>query len=162
MARRRHYRKPGEQVDLDVTTFLNLMVVLIPFLLITAVFSRITIQELNVPAAAAGNDQDKPQVTIEVIVRMDKIEISDGKAIVNRIPLADGKHDISTLSMHLRGLKERYPAIEEATLLSEPDVEYETIIQVMDAIKVAEIEKEGQEQLERMVLFPKLSVGDAP
>ena len=30
-----------------MTTFLNLMVVLVPFLLITAVFSRITILELN-------------------------------------------------------------------------------------------------------------------
>lgn len=49
MARRHHYRKKGEQPqELDVTTFLNLMVVLIPFLLVTAVFSKITIDRKSV------------------------------------------------------------------------------------------------------------------
>ena len=79
MARRHHYRKKGEQPqELDVTTFLNLMVVLIPFLLVTAVFSKITIQELNLPAQAAGGaTPDKPLVTIEVMVRKNGLEIGD-------------------------------------------------------------------------------------
>ena len=55
MARRHHYkRRVSNTYDIDVTTFLNLMVVLIPFLLITAVFSRMTIVELNLPSAAGG------------------------------------------------------------------------------------------------------------
>ena len=181
MRKRRHYKKTSEQAELDVTTFLNLMVVLIPFLLITAVFSRITIQELNVPEASAGGaDQDKPLVTIEVIVRQDKLQISNGKAIVTTIPQVDGEHDIPTLSGHLMGLKERYPDKEDAILLVEPDIEYETIIQIMDAVKVAEIPPEASDDgqaaedaqdatlagapvpLARRVLFPQLSVGDAP
>ena len=42
MARKRHHyrRRTKNTYDIDVTTFLNLMVVLVPFLLITAVFSR--------------------------------------------------------------------------------------------------------------------------
>ena len=55
MARRHHYRRrTGDPPELDMTTFLNLMVVLVPFLLITAVFSRITIVELSLPSAAEG------------------------------------------------------------------------------------------------------------
>jgi biopolymer transport protein ExbD len=54
MLRRHHYRRLArDPAELDMTTFLNLMVVLIPFLLITAVFSRITIVELSLPNAAA-------------------------------------------------------------------------------------------------------------
>ncbi len=34
---------------LNITAFMNLMVVLTPFLLITAVFSRMAILELNLP-----------------------------------------------------------------------------------------------------------------
>ena len=51
MARAHHYRRrqKEEAPELDMTTFLNLMVVLVPFLLITAVFSRITIVELDHP-----------------------------------------------------------------------------------------------------------------
>jgi len=53
MARAHHYRRrqKEEAPELDMTTFLNLMVVLVPFLLITAVFSRITIVELDLPSA---------------------------------------------------------------------------------------------------------------
>ena len=52
MSRRTHYRRRSkEALELDMTTFLNLMVVLVPFLLITAVFSRITIIELSLPTS---------------------------------------------------------------------------------------------------------------
>ena len=60
--RRHHYRRrTGETPELDMTTFLNLMVVLVPFLLITAVFSRITIVELSLPSSAGGVAQANEQ-----------------------------------------------------------------------------------------------------
>lgn len=184
MLRKRHYKRKNPPGELDVTTFLSLMVVLIPFLLITAVFSRITIQELSLPDASAGGSKpDEPLVTIEVIIRQDGLEISNGRAVVAAIPLVDGEHDIPTLSTHLRALKERYSEKDDATLLIEPDIEYETIIHVMDAVKVAEVQidvyddlveadgestaylnglSEDRLQMQQLVLFPRLSIGDAP
>jgi biopolymer transport protein ExbD len=164
MSRRHHYKNRNEQVELDITTFLNLMVVLIPFLLVTAVFSRITIQELNLPSAAAGGEKpDKPLVTIEVIVRKDNLQLSDGNRITNTIPLtAEGKHDIKKLSSLLLELKGQYEKKEDATILVEPDIEYEKVIHVMDAVKVAEVTQEGVEEVQKVVLFPQLSLGDAP
>jgi len=164
MSRRHSAKRGSEQVELDITTFLNLMVVLIPFLLVTAVFSRITIQELNLPeAAAGGNTPDKPLVTIEVIVRKDKVQISDGKSITDTIPKReDDKYDIKSLSEKLLALKGRYEEKQDATILAEPDIEYEDLIHVMDAIKVAEVKQEGIEELQKVILFPQLSLGDAP
>ncbi|HEY9148179.1 MAG TPA: biopolymer transporter ExbD [Gammaproteobacteria bacterium] len=163
MSRRHHYKRNDDQVELDITTFLNLMVVLIPFLLITAVFSRITIQELNLPTEAAGGEKpDKPLVTIEVIVRQDNLQLSDGKRITATIPKKDDKYDIATLSQHLLELKGQYEEKEDATLLIEPDIEYEDVIHVMDAVKVAEVKQEGEEEDQKIVLFPQLSLGDAP
>ena len=163
MSRRHHYKVKGDQVELDITTFLNLMVVLIPFLLITAVFSRITIQELNLPSQAAGGEKpDKPLVTIEVIVRKDKLQLSDGKQVTATIPLKEEKYDIKRLSQLLLELKGQYAEKEDAILLIEPDVEYEDVIHVMDAVKVAEVIQNGEEEKQRVVLFPQLSLGDAP
>jgi biopolymer transport protein ExbD len=163
MARRHHYKRNDEQVELDITTFLNLMVVLIPFLLITAVFSRITIQELNLPSQAAGGEKpDEPLVTIEVIVRQDKLQLSDGKKITATIPKKEGKYDIATLSSHLLQLKGQHSKKEDATILVEPEIEYEDVIHVMDAVKVAEVREPEQEEEQKVVLFPKLSLGDAP
>ena len=163
MSRSRHAKRHSEQVELDITTFLNLMVVLIPFLLVTAVFSRITIQELNLPTEAAGGaTPDKPLVTIEVIVRKENLQISDGKRITATIPMREGKYDIKGLSERLLALKGEYSEKEDATLLVEQDIEYEDLIHVMDAVKVAEVRVPGQEEIEKVVLFPQLSLGDAP
>lgn len=139
------------------------MVVLIPFLLVTAVFSRITIQELNLPSEAAGGaTPDKPLVTIEVIVRKDKLQLSDGKSITATINKTEGKYDIKKLSANLLELKGKYAEKEDATILVEPDIEYEDVIHVMDAVKVAEVKQPGIDELQRLPLFPKLSLGDAP
>ena len=48
MPRRTHRRK-HPAAELNITAFMNLMVVLVPFLLMTAVFSHITILDLNLP-----------------------------------------------------------------------------------------------------------------
>ena len=176
MSRRNHSKRHNEQVELDITTFLNLMVVLIPFLLITAVFSRITIQELNLPEASGGAKTDEPLVTIEVIVRKDKLQLSNGKQITATIGKTDDKYDLRTLSKHLLELKRQHSKKEDATILVEPDIEYEDVIHVMDAVKVAELDSPqqgaeqaqaagqgaNQEETEKVVLFPKLSLGDAP
>ncbi len=163
MSRNRHAKRQQEQVELDITTFLNLMVVLIPFLLVTAVFSRITIQELNLPTEAAGGAKpDKPVVTIEVIVRKEKLQISDGKRVTDTITMREGKYDIKSLSEKLLALKGQYSEKQDATILAEPDVEYEDLIHIMDAVKVAEVKQQGVEEIQKVVLFPQLSLGDAP
>ena len=53
---RRIQRRKHPAAELNITAFMNLMVVLVPFLLMTAVFSHITILDLNLPPPGA---QDK-------------------------------------------------------------------------------------------------------
>ena len=162
MPREHHYKRHKETPEIDVTTFLNLMVVLIPFLLITAVFSRITIMELNLPTAADGPAANKPQVTIEVIVRRNALQIGDGRNVVLTIPKAGGKYDLPKLSEYLQRLKATYAQKEDATVLLEPDIDYEDMIHVMDAVRVAEVKQPGQEEVQRVALFPAISIGEAP
>lgn len=163
MSRTHHYKRQKETPELDITTFLNLMVVLIPFLLVTAVFSRITIQELDLPeSAAGGSTPDKPVVTIEVIVREKGLEIADGKRVVMTIPRKEGKQDLQKLSEALLAIKRQYTDKEDATILIEPDITYEELIHVMDAVKVAEMPVPDSEEKEKYALFPELSIGDAP
>lgn len=171
MSRRHHYkRQDKESPELDITTFLNLMVVLIPFLLITAVFSRITIMELNVPTGGGPAANNKPQVTIEVIIRKKAIEIGNGKGIVASIPLVNEKYDYAKLSEYLTKIKKNYPDKTDATVLMEPDLSYEHLVATMDAVRSAEIISSGEqtaaagsaEEITRFELFPDISVGDAP
>lgn len=163
MSRRHYYKHKLKEEDIDVTPLLNVMVVLVAFLIFSAVFTRISIQELILPTQGdTKGAQDTPPVTIEVIVRKDALEISDGKSVVTSIPKLGKKYDTQKLSENLMRLKEKYKDKQDANILLEPDIEYEAMIQVMDAVKIAEIKKEGQDRPQRISLFPQVSIGDAP
>ncbi len=166
MPRRHHYkRRTKPEHELDVTTFLNLMVVLIPFLLITAVFSRLTIVELNLPSTTGGSASNQDNFQIEVIVREAGFEISNGSATIASIPKKEEEYDLETLSDFVISLKQEYPQQESASVLMEAQIPYDYLIQVMDIVRSVEVptvDDEGEEVFELYALFSEISVGDAP
>lgn len=162
MARRHHYkRRTKESAELDVTTFLNLMVVLVPFLLITAVFSRLSIVELNLPSSAGGPSSRDVPFTLEVIVREAGLEITNGTSVIASLPKEDDQYDLDALSEHMTSLKREYPDHEAASVLLEPQIPYDYLIQVMDVVRSVELPASDGE-LALFALFPQISVGDAP
>lgn len=160
MARTHHYRRrQKEEPDLDMTTFLNLMVALVPFLLVTAVFSRITIVELDLPSAK-GPAPTEPTFRVEVVVRDAGLEIMDGVQVIAAIPKVDDEYDLARLSEYLTAIKREYPAKEDASVLLEPDIEYDHLIEVMDVVRSTEVQEDGK--VTRAALFTAISIGDAP
>lgn len=164
MARRHHYRRRTTgPAELDMTTFLNLMVVLVPFLLITAVFSRITIVELSLPSSNSGAPPNKPSFSLEVIVRESGLELTNGRAVLARIPKVDEAYDLGQLSEYVQGLKQEHPDRNDASVLLEPSIHYDHLIQVMDAVRSAELPREDDEgEVTRVALFTDIAIGDAP
>lgn len=168
----------AQPTELDMTTFLNLMVVLVPFLLITAVFSRITIVELDMPSSQGGAAADEPDFRIEVIVRDEGFEVTNGRVTIAAIPLDEGSYDLATLTDVAVALKRDHPDATRASVLLEPQVEYDHLIQVMDAVRSASaaehLEIEDAEATgddvpapvdelpTRIALFTDISIGDAP
>ena len=173
MARRHHYkRRTKTDHEIDVTTFLNLMVVLVPFLLITAVFSRLTIVELNLPSSAGGPATAEEGFQPEVIVRENGIEITNSKVVIASIPNKDGEFDLQTLSDYMVELKQTYPEQNAASVLLEAQIPYDYLIRVMDIVRSVEVpvengvegefEGEAEEEFQMVALFSEISVGDAP
>jgi biopolymer transport protein ExbD len=163
VARRHHHyrRRVGEQDDLDMTTFLNLMVALIPFLLVTAVFSRIQIVELSLPSAMSSSSEHAG-LRVEVIVREQGLELTNGDDVIAALPLVKGDYDLETLSRLVLSLKQDHPEAEAASVLLEPDIAYDLLIRVMDVVRSAEVAGEGALAPTRVALFTDISVGDAP
>ena len=163
MARRHHYKRRTKPAhELDITTFLNLMVVLIPFLLITAVFSRLTIVELNLPSSAGGPANNEDAFRVEVIVREAGIEITNGKNVIAAIPKKDDEFDLQTLSDFMVELKQNYPNHDAASVLMEARIPYDYLIRVMDVVRSVEVAAENEGEMQLVALFSEISVGDAP
>jgi biopolymer transport protein ExbD len=147
MARAHHYRRRvTEPTELDVTTFLNLMVVLIPFLLITAVFSRITIVELDLPTTSGGAAPKEPTFRVEVIVREEGLEVTNGTMVIAGIPNVDGEYNLDRLAEYMLALKHEHPDTNQASVLLEPTIPYDYLIQVMDVVRSADIEPDPADQ----------------
>ena len=156
------FRRRPKETELNITTFMNLMVILVPFLLITAVFSEITTLQLNLPqAGAAADQQEKPKLQLELIVQGKALVINNavGKPI-ERLRELDGAMDLKGLSTALYRLKLRYPEHSEITLLLEPETKYEPLIALMDAVRSKMI-AQGLSS-EEVPMFPDISIGDAP
>lgn len=158
---RRHRHK--EVQELNITAFMNLMVVLTPFLLITAVFSRLAILELNLPASQSQAQVDEtPEFQLEITVRDSGIEVGDRNAgTLSRIERSGNDYRLDELSAYLGRIKQQFPDKADATVLLEPDISYQVLVAVMDRVRVAE-SRDADNQLVKSDLFPEVSIGDAP
>jgi len=163
---KRRWRKNvmAEPAEINITAFMNLMVILVPFLLITAVFSRITILNLNLPVPGDPSQaakEEKEKLHLEVILRQDVIEIGDRKR--GRLKLVtvndDGSH-LAEVSDMLQQIKARMPEKTDITLLLETDIPYQRLVEMMDTLRVAQVKQDDETITAE--LFPAISIGDAP
>lgn len=161
MARRKH-KKLDKPVELDITAFMNLMIVLVPVLLLSMVFAQTAVLDLNFPAI----DDSQPPLTednlqLQLIIRSNGLRIADSqRGLIRKIDLKNGQYNFEALTSILKQLKTRFPSKTDITLLLEESVDYQTLVTAMDvtrsyqtvvAMSVVDAE-----------LFPDISIGDAP
>jgi len=171
MRRKFARRAPRKPAELLLVPMIDIFTVLVTFLLMTAVFSRITIVELDLQSAASGG-VSTPAFRLEVIVRKQGLELTNGEKLIAAIPNVNGAYDLETLSELAVALKRDHPDTDDASVLLEPEVAYDNLIQVMDAIRSAEAPaaeppaagdgKAVATRPLRIALFTDIAVGDAP
>jgi biopolymer transport protein ExbD len=155
MISRLHRRRRSPTSELQITAFMNLMVVLVPFLLITAVFSQMAVLELALPEPAAEDSETPPDPGLRIEIREAALVVLDDGGPLQRIErLDDGSIDTAALAELLAQIKERLPNEDSITLLLEPQVPYEDLVRVMDAVRV---DPEDSEQ----PMFPDIAIGEA-
>jgi len=156
LARRK--RRPAE---LLLVPMIDIFTVLVTFLLMTAVFSRTVVLQLNLPASQTEFKEPPPGLQLEVVVRKDLIQVADrNTGPLATMPNVATGYDFATLTDYLKRVKAKFPDKTDATLLLEADIPYDTLVQVMDRVRVFEVaEGLGTKQAE---LFPDISIGDAP
>jgi biopolymer transport protein ExbD len=156
---RNHARYRGRH-EINVVPMIDMMIILVFFLIFTAVFTKTNILELNLPGADSAVPDLPEGLNLEVIIRQDKIEIADrGTGLLKSVPSSGGTYDLTGLQDYLKLVKTKYPDKTEATILLEQDIAYDTLVQVMDTVRVFSV---GEKSWTYGELFPDVSVGDAP
>jgi len=179
MRRLRH--KHQEDAELNITAFMNLMIVLVPVLLMTMVFSHITVLGLTLPDAASSPDTPDEDKHLELVVRDAELQVYYPRGyLLKRFlqkeavleegeeldPMAEPEmvHDYELLANVLqeikRLLKEKDIEKRDITILSQQDTDYQTIVSLMDAARSFKAVVAGS--VVNAELFPEVSLGDAP
>ena len=168
--------------QLNLVPMIDIFTVLVTFLLMTAVFSRITILQLDLPSSTASTSATPPAFRPEVIVREAGFEITNGSRLIATLPKVNGEYDLQGLSALALSLKREYPEADDASVLLEQEIPYDYLIQVMDAIRSIEVpadsapavaatppgsgpqssSRKALPRTTRMLLFTRIAVGDAP
>jgi biopolymer transport protein ExbD len=154
----RHSRRPAE---LLLVPMIDIFTVLVTFLLMTAVFSRTVILQLNLPPPNTVFRDPPPGLQLEVMVRKDLLQVADrNTGPLATIPNTPGGYDYGALTDYLKRVKAKFPEKTDATILLESDTPYDTLVQVMDRVRVFEV-NQGMNSVQAE-LFPDISIGDAP
>lgn len=157
--RRNHARYRGRH-EINVVPMIDMMIILVFFLIFTAVFTKTNILELNLPGADSAVPDLPEGLNLEVIIRKDHIEVADrGTGRLKDVPSKAGVYDLAGLQDFLKLVKTKYPDKTEATILLEQEISYDTLVQVMDTVRVFSVAENAWTFGE---LFPDVSVGDAP
>ncbi|WP_100642404.1 biopolymer transporter ExbD [Alteromonas facilis] len=172
LGRQRQYKRVRQDAELDITSFMNLMIVLVPVLLMMMVFSRITVVELALPGLSSGATQeDVEHQQLEVLVTREGMAVYFPQGyLVREIPLVTNEesnaleHDYALLQTTLKQVKQTLLAKElekdDLVLLLEDDVSYQTIVSLIDTVRsYPDVVAASVVPAE---LFPNVSFADAP
>ncbi|MDP8986404.1 MAG: biopolymer transporter ExbD [Pseudomonadota bacterium] len=160
LVRRNHARYHQGRDDLNIVPMIDMMVILVFFLIFTAVFSKTNILQLNLPASNAVPLDLPKDLKLEVIIRPDDIVVNDrNSGPLKVLPNNNGALDLDGLSEFIRRVKSQYPDMTDATILSSPNTSYDILVQVMDTVRVYQLPVAPFSKAE---LFSDISIGDAP
>ena len=159
----RRHKKVKEEVELDITSFMNLMIILVPVLLISMVFNQMTVLELRLPLEKELKEQDlnPDDLSLEVVVRENGFNVNFGPLPIENIAKKESGFDFDRLSVVLQGMKKKMGRERtDIVILLEPNIDYQVLVGVMDTAKSFPAVLAAS--VVNAVLFPDVSLGDAP
>ena len=161
---RRH--RQTQNAELNITAFMNLMVVLVPFLLITAVFSQVTILEMQLPKESDGQkskEKPKKSLQLELIILPEAIVVNDRSSGPLHLVKKTAKgYDFDALNSQMYAIKAANPKLKAITILSQEETDYETLVNSMDAVRYWQDSSSSRDEPVNVDLFPAISFGSAP
>lgn len=142
-------------LELNIVSMIDVLTVLIFFLLLNS--AGVAVIGINLPSAAAQTTQEP--LGLSVIVRSQQLQIIDRDGVLKTVANTAQGYDYETLARFLRELKnEKIPGETAISLLLEPGINYDTVVHLMDAVRVQPTPDGRGER----ALFPDIALGDAP
>lgn len=159
-----------EECNPNLIPIMNLFTALIPFLLMSAVFYRLSIIQISVPVNAEGGETDiakeEDKITLNLQVFPDRFEMSASsdtltpdilKRMVATVPRAnadDQEPVLRQLSEEAHRIKGKYTSSDTVIIVPEDNIPFQDVIWALDSVRNIKLEREGEQV--SVTLFPKV------
>jgi biopolymer transport protein ExbD len=151
----RRMKKPNEEAELNITSFMNLMIVLVPVLLLNMVFTQTMVLDIKLPAGAVSPDPTKKvekfDISLQVFPDSFVVNVDTGKGPValKKIDKEGEDYNYKELTTYLRALKgageealnrgkkedEEYKDKRDILISFTEDAEYQVTVKTIDAVR---------------------------
>ena len=155
MALRREQRRKGAG-ELNLVSMIDILTVLVFFLLVNS--TGVAILGINLPDASQVPTPDQNQQPLTMVMRTSGFVLVQGNTELGRFGVAGSPVDYAAITNKLREVKAAKPEEKRITLLLEPSITHDALVQTMDAVRLTKSE-DGRSLYE---LFPAIVLGDAP
>ncbi|NNE09821.1 MAG: biopolymer transporter ExbD [Gemmatimonadetes bacterium] len=123
--------------DIDMVPMMNLFTVLVPVLLLAAVFANVTVLELQLPPKGSGEEGaerfvEKEALNLMVVISAEGITVGGSGGFLPSVLKTEGHYDPNELIALLQIVRNEFPEEAEVTVASEPTIPYENVMAVMD------------------------------
>ncbi len=136
-------RGRGVNVELNLVPVIDLMSVLITFLLITAVWTQVSMIQIGSSLYAKKDDSQQPpkltpnaDIALKVDVKLEGYVLTVGTQIIS-LPKLNAAYDSAGLVAQLQRVKQLYPEKLDGIVSMSDDVPYENLVNTMDQLLVA-------------------------
>jgi biopolymer transport protein ExbD len=148
------------ELPINLVPMIDVMTVLVLYLLVGTIFRQFTVLQLNLPGPSqAVPAEERPPLDLKVVLRAQRLEVHDRNGTVRVLDNATG-YDTGGLGALLAEVKRLNPHEETVTLLLEPDIKYDALVQVMDTVRA--FPAGSAELTQGIPMFPAIAIGDAP
>lgn len=149
------------EAPINLVPMIDILVVLVLYLLVGTIFKQFTILQLNLPGPSqAVPAEERPPLDLKVALRAQRLEVHDRNGTVRVLDNGAAGYDTEALGALLAEIKRLNAHEESITLLLEPDVKYDALVQVMDAVRA--FPPGSPELAQGLPMFPAIAIGDAP
>src|SRR4051812_30788082 len=133
----------NKTVDLNLVPIIDLMSVLISFLLITAVWTQVSMIQIGSSLYGKKSDTQPPpeplphsDLVLKVEVKPNGYILTVGKQAIS-LPLKSGAYDETGLVAQLQRVKQLYPDKQDAVVAVADTLAYDHMIKAMDVLLIA-------------------------
>ena len=165
---RRSGRRRWQEPNLNITSFVDVLSVLLFFLLSVATLDKLGSHDVALPQQTESFSQESKlelkNLSISLAhngLRLRGLVTPEGKSpevLSLELPIRDGRYDLDRLQQELLRLKGSYKTDEAIILMVGDDVHFDWIVKVMDTVRERVAFQNGAQQV--TTLFPQVSLSD--